>query len=92
MFYSHFDERYPSPSFRGIHPSYSTNLIPSDFYLFGLLKKNLGCEYFRTDAEVPHCVLTWSHNLEADFYDADFDGLMYQWNKCLDKYGDYVVR
>ncbi|GFW88787.1 protein Dok-7 [Trichonephila clavipes] len=27
----------------------------------------------------------WWHNLEADFYDVGFDGLVYQWNKCLDK-------
>lgn len=74
------------------HPPYSPDLAPSDFHLFGPLKKHLGGLHFRTDAEVQQAVLTWLHNLDADFFHAGFDGLVYRWNKCFDKHGDYVEK
>ena len=49
-------------------------------------------QLFRTDAEVQQAILMWLHNLDTDFLNADFDGLVYQWNKCLDKHGDYVEK
>ncbi|GFX17422.1 uncharacterized protein TNCV_1494361 [Trichonephila clavipes] len=56
----------------------------SDFHLFGPLKKHLGTQHFRTDAEVQQAVLTWCHNLDTYFYDAGFDGLgrLRAWANC----------
>jgi histone-lysine N-methyltransferase SETMAR len=33
------------------HPSYSPDLSPSDFYLFGPMKMHLGVQKFRTDEQ-----------------------------------------
>lgn len=74
------------------HPPYSPDLAPSDYHLFGPLKKHLEGQHFRTDAEVQQAVLTWLHNPDADFFDAGFDGLVYRWNKCLDSNGDYIEK
>ena len=72
------------------HSPYSTDLTPSDYHLFGPLRKHLGSQNFRNDAETQEAVLTWLHNLDADFFDAGFDGFVYRWNKYLDRHGDYV--
>ncbi|GFW65852.1 hypothetical protein TNCV_586781 [Trichonephila clavipes] len=58
------------------HPSYISDLAPKDFHLFGPLKKHLKSQHFRTDAEFQKDVLTWLHNLDTNFYDAGFDGLV----------------
>ncbi|GFV25017.1 transposable element Tcb1 transposase [Trichonephila clavipes] len=71
-----------------IRPSYSPDLSPSDFHLFEPLKNHLRRQHFRIDAEVQQAVLKWLYNLHIDFYNAVFDGVVYQWNKCLDKCGD----
>ncbi|GBM24025.1 hypothetical protein AVEN_33987-1 [Araneus ventricosus] len=44
------------------------DLTPSDFPLFGLLKKHLAGHHFRTDVEVQVAVLKWLHNLDPDFF------------------------
>ncbi|GBM21148.1 hypothetical protein AVEN_5462-1, partial [Araneus ventricosus] len=50
------------------HPSYSRNLAPSDFYIFGFLKKHLAGRHFRTDAEVLEAVVKWLRDLDLDFF------------------------
>ncbi|GBM26215.1 hypothetical protein AVEN_22775-1 [Araneus ventricosus] len=62
------------------HPPYSPDLVPSDFHLFGPLKKHLSGCHFRT--KVPEVVVTWLRDLNPDFSYAGFDRLVYRWNKC----------
>ncbi|GFV41991.1 hypothetical protein TNCV_4514081 [Trichonephila clavipes] len=50
------------------HPPYSPDLAPIYFHLFEPLKKHLGCQHFKTDAEVQHAGFTWWHNISADFH------------------------
>jgi histone-lysine N-methyltransferase SETMAR len=69
------------------HPSYSPDLAPSDFHLFGPLKKHLGGRRFSTD-EVQQAVISWLQEFDTDFFYA----LVYRWDKCLGKYGDYVEK
>jgi hypothetical protein len=73
------------------HLPYSPDLAPSDFHLFGLLKKHLGGRRFTTD-EVQQAVTSWLQALDTDFFYAGRDALVYQWDKCLGKYGDYVEK
>jgi histone-lysine N-methyltransferase SETMAR len=45
------------------HPTYSSDLAPSDFHLFGPLKKALGRKIFRIDDEVNFsCNDGWKSN------------------------------
>jgi hypothetical protein len=74
------------------HPPYSLDLTPSDFHLFGPLKKHLGGRSFATDGEVQQAAMFWLQALDTDFFYAGIDALVYQWDKCLGKYGDYVEK
>jgi hypothetical protein len=65
------------------HPPYSPDLAPSDFHLFGLLKKDLGGRRFATDGEVQQAVMSWPQALDTDFFYAGRDALVYRWDKCF---------
>jgi hypothetical protein len=41
------------------HTNYSTDLAPSDFWLFPKLKKTLRGQYFSSDAKVEAAVRKW---------------------------------
>jgi hypothetical protein len=72
------------------HPPYSPDLAPSDFHLFGPLKKHLGERRFATSGEVQKAIMSWLQVLDIDFFYAGIDASVYWWDKCLGKYGDYV--
>jgi histone-lysine N-methyltransferase SETMAR len=74
------------------HPPYSPDLAPSDFHLFGPLKKQLGGRQFATDGEVQQAVMSWLQALDTDFFYAGIDALVYRWDKCLRNYWDYVQK
>jgi hypothetical protein len=56
------------------------------------LKKHLDGRRFATDGEVQQAVMSWLQALATDFFYAWIDALVYGWDKCLDKYGDYVEK
>lgn len=73
-----------------LHPPYSPDLAPSDYYLFPNLKRWLQGKRFHTNEEVI---------LETEAYFADFDNSYYskgirmledRWKKCILLQGDYV--
>jgi len=49
------------------HPSYSPDLAPSDYHLFGPLKEHLGWKRFRNNEEVILDVQKWLHWQPKDF-------------------------
>lgn len=72
------------------HPAYSPDLAPSDFHLFGPMKKHLQGQRFNTVQEAQDAVKTWLNSLDTDFFHSGIDALVTRCTKCLDKYGDYV--
>jgi histone-lysine N-methyltransferase SETMAR len=58
------------------HPPYSLDLVPSDFHLFGLLKRHLGGRQFADDEEVETEVQKWLRQQSKDFYASGFNILM----------------
>ncbi|GBN67116.1 hypothetical protein AVEN_62474-1 [Araneus ventricosus] len=60
------------------HSPYSPAIAPSDFNLFGPLKKHPRSGHFRTDVEVEAAVDKWLRNLNPDFFCAGFDSLVYR--------------
>jgi hypothetical protein len=56
------------------------------------LKKHLGGSPFTTDGEVWQAVMSWLQALDTDFFYAGIDALVYWWDKCLGKCGDYVEK
>ena len=65
------------------HPSYSPDLAPSDYHLFGPLKTHLGGRHFANDAEVQNEVKTWLRKQSTQFYAAGLGGLIKHWDKCI---------
>ena len=74
------------------HPLYSSDLVPSDFHLFRLLKKHLGGCHLANDDAVIQVVTRWLRQQPKDFFFACFQGLEKQWDKCLNVQGDYVEK
>jgi histone-lysine N-methyltransferase SETMAR len=58
------------------HPPYSSDLAPSDFHLFGLLKNHLGGKRFIDDEEVETEVQKWLRQQSKDFYAVGFNTLV----------------
>ena len=50
------------------HPPYSPDLVPSDFFLFPLLKKYLKGNHYETDAEVETDVRSWCRSQTPEFF------------------------
>ena len=50
------------------HPPYSPDLAPSDFHLFGPLKKGLRGRHFSSDEEVKTAVRKWLKTQPVEFY------------------------
>ncbi len=50
------------------HSAYSSDLIPSDFYLFRLLKKHLRGRRFRDDNELKSTTEDWLESREKIFF------------------------
>ena len=64
-----------------LHPAYSPDLAPSDFYLFPNLKKDVrGC-HFWSDEDVVRAVEEWVNGKDPDFS---------RWSKCITLEGNYI--
>ncbi|GBM90817.1 hypothetical protein AVEN_42535-1 [Araneus ventricosus] len=74
------------------HAHHSPDFAPSDFQLFGPLKKHLTGHHFRTDAEVQKVIIKWLRHLDPHFFYVCFDRLVYRWHKCFNSHGDYVEK
>ncbi|KAJ4432060.1 hypothetical protein ANN_20674 [Periplaneta americana] len=74
------------------HPTYSKNLSPCDFQIFGKLKSDLGGRRFATDSDVIEAVHQCCHQQPKDFYEQGSKNLMSRWDKCLNTGGDYFEK
>ncbi|GFN97620.1 histone-lysine N-methyltransferase SETMAR [Plakobranchus ocellatus] len=50
------------------HPAHSPDLAPSDFNLFGTLKRHLGGMAFETEDDLISELRNWFDNLDFDFF------------------------
>ena len=64
-----------------LHPPYSPDLAPSEFWLFPKLKEMLKCQYFSSDAEVETAMRKWISSQPETFF---MDG-MKKWIERLKK-------
>ncbi|GFO23723.1 histone-lysine N-methyltransferase SETMAR [Plakobranchus ocellatus] len=74
------------------HPAHSPDLAPSDFHLFGPLKRHLGGMAFETEDDLISELRNWFDNLDVDFFRVGINSLLSRWQKCIDRQGDYVEK
>ncbi|XP_023715680.1 uncharacterized protein LOC111868870 [Cryptotermes secundus] len=74
------------------HPSYSPDLAPSDYHLFGPLKEALRGRRFTSDQEVKEAVHAWLAAQLKTFFSESIRNLVQRWTKCVEKQGDYAEK
>ncbi|GFO25927.1 transposase [Plakobranchus ocellatus] len=74
------------------HPAHSPDLAPSDFHLFGPLKRHLGGMAFEREDDLISVLTNWFDNLDVDFFRVGINSLLLRWQKCIDLHGDYVEK
>ncbi len=74
------------------HPAYSPDLAPSDYHAFPGLKKELGGKRFADEESLRTAVENFFAKMEGSWYRAGIEKLISRYDKCLNKYGDYVEK
>jgi histone-lysine N-methyltransferase SETMAR len=74
------------------HPPYSSDLAPSDFYLFPKLKLFLAGQRFSSNQEETAAVEGYFADLMKNHYRDGLMALEHRWNKYISLKGDYVER
>ena len=72
------------------HPPYSSDLAPSDFFLFQKLKLFLVGQHFFFNQEAIAAVEGYFAELTKNHYRDGIMALEHRWNKCISLKGDYV--
>jgi hypothetical protein len=67
----------------------SSDLVPSDFHLFGCLKKHLVGKRFATDGSVKQAV-SWLQALDTSFFYTGLQALVPWWDRHLNVSADYM--
>ncbi|UYV79289.1 hypothetical protein LAZ67_17001931 [Cordylochernes scorpioides] len=66
------------------HPAYSPDLAPYDYFLFGLLKKELKGKRFDSDEDVQKVVQDFFHTLLKRAYKEGIYKLPERWRRCIE--------
>jgi histone-lysine N-methyltransferase SETMAR len=74
------------------HPPYSSDLVPSDFHLFGPLKDALCGKRFEDDKSMIRAMRTWFREQEMSWYREGMHVVVSRWLKAVDVGGDYVEK
>ncbi|GFS21875.1 histone-lysine N-methyltransferase SETMAR [Elysia marginata] len=74
------------------HPPHCPDLAPSDYHLFGPLKRELAGKRFDDDEELLDHVRKWLQNLEGSFFREGMYSMVRRWQKCVDRLGCYVEK
>ena len=74
------------------HPPYSPDLAPSDYHMFGHLKKFLRGRRFEDDSDMTAAVDWWIGDQPKEFFSAGISDLPRRWAKCVKLGGDYVEK
>ena len=72
------------------HPQYSPDRSPTDYAIFGPLKKALRGKRFISDDDVQLYVRNWFTSQPREFYETAIHRLVSQCDKCLNSQGQYL--
>lgn len=74
------------------HPPYSPDLAPSDYHLFGPLKKALRGRKFNNIEEVKHAIKSWIRETPESWFAEGLFKLPERWDKCIAEDGSYFEK
>ena len=74
------------------HPSYSPDLAPSDYHLFGFVKDQLRGQRYETREAIQKAVCQCLRMAGTEFYRRGIFKLPERWEKCVQRSGDYVEK
>lgn len=74
------------------HPPYSPDLAPSDYHLFGAMKKSLRGTQYSSVEDVQRAVDAWIRKTPTRFFTEGIFNLVPRWQKCIAGDGDYVEK
>jgi hypothetical protein len=66
--------------------------VPSDFYFFPHLKRDLSGTHFTSDDEVKQAVTSWSKQRTPEFFIDGMLKLVLGWEKCTERQRDSVEK
>ncbi|KAL6733364.1 hypothetical protein Aduo_004015 [Ancylostoma duodenale] len=71
------------------HPSYSPDLLPTEFHFFPALDKFIKEKRFRDGDELKDAFKQFIDSLDSDFYKDGVSALISRWEKCVEHNGAY---
>jgi len=74
------------------HPSYSPDLAPSDYHLFGFVKDQLRGQCYETTEAIQKAVRQCLRMAGTEFYRREIFKLPERWEKCVQRSDDYVEK
>ena len=74
------------------HPANSPNLVPSDYFLFPNLKKDILGRHFRSNEEVMAAVEEWVRDKDPGFFSSGLMALKHRRSKCIILEGNYIEK
>jgi len=74
------------------HPSYSPDLAPSDYHLFGFVKDQLHGQCYETMEAIQKAVCQYLQTAGTEFYRRGIFKLSERWQKCVQRSGDYLEK
>jgi hypothetical protein len=75
---------------RALHPAFSPDLAPSDFYLFGKIKTALMGSEFESEQELLDGVLGIVNAISREELEGVFEEWLSRLDECVQRDGDYV--
>jgi len=74
------------------HPPYSPDLAPSDYQLFGFVKIQMRGQHYETNEAIQTAVRQCLRAAGTEFYLKGIFKLPERWEKCVQRYEDYVEK
>ena len=74
-----------------LHPLYSPELAPSDYYLFWSLQNSINGKTFNDDEAVKSHLVQFFSNKDHKFYEREIMKLPERWQKVIEKNEKYII-
>ena len=74
-----------------LHPPYSPDLAPSDYYFFRFLQNSLNRKTFNDDEAVKSCLVQFFSDKDQKFYAHGIVKLPERWQNVIEKNGEYII-